>query len=206
MQVVCNGSELVGLPEWANSVNQFASLPELHQQSLIESLLLPNDPNLLASPSSSVAEVASSLTSAGNGDGGDNSTTSTEAFSSLMRNNTGFYVDTMNSSTLMPSPINCSDPNSILQALNLTYQYYEDPMYYTYSYRFVGTFFQGLIFLIGVLGNILVVFVVARNKSMHSPTNCYLVSLALADCIVLLAAIPQEIVSYYLVSHFLSRY
>ncbi|ODM88047.1 Thyrotropin-releasing hormone receptor [Orchesella cincta] len=31
----------------------------------------------------------------------------------------------------------------------------------------------------------------------HQP-NCYLVSLAVADCIVLVAAVPQEIVSYYL--------
>ena len=34
---------------------------------------------------------------------------------------------------------------------------------------------------------------------MHTPTNCYLVSLAAADCIVLLVAAPQEVVSFHLV-------
>lgn len=189
MNIICNGSEFVGMPDWAN---QFSSLPDLHQQHLLDPILLPNDPNLLATSSS--AEVA-------NGASGEISTAgSGEAFTGLMRNNTGYFSETINSSSLMPFSINCSDPDSIRRALNLTYLEYEDPIYYTYSYRFVGTFFQGLIFLIGVLGNILVVFVVARNKSMHSPTNCYLVSLAIADCIVLLAAIPQELVSYYLVS------
>lgn len=197
MSIICNGSELVGLPDWANSVNQLRSLPEHHQQRLMESFGVPNDPNLLALSSSS---QASELVGGNGGDGGENSTTSAEAWAGSIRNNSEFLGESVNSSLFLQSLINCSDPDSVSQALNQTWIYYEDPMYYTYSYRFVGTFFQGLIFLIGVLGNILVVFVVARNKSMHSPTNCYLVSLAIADCIVLLAAIPQEIVSYYLVS------
>ncbi|KAF2358509.1 G protein-coupled receptor rhodopsin-like [Trinorchestia longiramus] len=70
--------------------------------------------------------------------------------------------------------------------------------YYTVLYRVIGTVFQGVILVVGVLGNVLVVIVVSRNKNMSSPTNCYLVSLAVADCIVLLAAVPQEILGYYL--------
>ncbi|XP_035701973.1 thyrotropin-releasing hormone receptor [Folsomia candida] len=77
----------------------------------------------------------------------------------------------------------------------------EDPLYFSYNYRIVGTLFQGIVFLVGVFGNLMVVVVVARTKSMHSPTNCYLVSLALADSIVLLASVPQEIVSYYVVGN-----
>jgi len=76
---------------------------------------------------------------------------------------------------------------------------YEDPAYFSYSYRIIGTFFQSIILLVGVLGNAMVVLVVAKTKSMRSPTNCYLVSLAIADCVALIASIPQEIVSYYLV-------
>lgn len=34
---------------------------------------------------------------------------------------------------------------------------------------------------------------------MHSPTNCYLVSLAAADCVVLIASVPNEILSYYVI-------
>ena len=47
-----------------------------------------------------------------------------------------------------------------------------DPSYYSLNYRIVGTLFQGLILLFGLLGNLLVAFVVFRTRSMHSPTNC----------------------------------
>ena len=49
------------------------------------------------------------------------------------------------------------------------------PEYYSFNYVVVGTFFQSIIFLIGVLGNLLVCAVVYRTRSMHSTTNCYLV-------------------------------
>ena len=74
-----------------------------------------------------------------------------------------------------------------------------DPEYYSYSYRIVGTLFQGIILLVGLVGNILVVLVVAKTKSMHSPTNCYLVSLAVADVIVLVASVPNELIFYFLI-------
>lgn len=77
----------------------------------------------------------------------------------------------------------------------------ESPAYYSYIYRIIGTLFQGIIFVIGVIGNIMVVIVVAKNRNMSTPTNCYLVSLAVADCAVLVAAVPQEIVSYYLIGN-----
>nr|XP_005491405.2 thyrotropin-releasing hormone receptor [Zonotrichia albicollis] len=41
---------------------------------------------------------------------------------------------------------------------------------------------------VGIAGNAMVVLVVLRTKHMVTPTNCYLVSLAVADLIVLLAA------------------
>ncbi|RWS09772.1 thyrotropin-releasing hormone receptor-like protein, partial [Dinothrombium tinctorium] len=43
----------------------------------------------------------------------------------------------------------------------------------------------------------MVVIVVLRTKSMKTPTNCYLVSLSIADLMVLIAAVPNEIISYY---------
>ncbi|XP_013403724.1 thyrotropin-releasing hormone receptor-like [Lingula anatina] len=55
-----------------------------------------------------------------------------------------------------------------------------------------------LIFLVGILGNVLVIWVVTRTKTMHSTTNCYLVSLAAADCIVLLTAtLPFTLGQFY---------
>ncbi|XP_041953890.1 thyrotropin-releasing hormone receptor-like [Alosa sapidissima] len=41
---------------------------------------------------------------------------------------------------------------------------------------------------VGITGNVMVVLVVLRTRHMLTPTNCYLVSLALADLVVLLAA------------------
>ncbi|RWS23082.1 thyrotropin-releasing hormone receptor-like protein, partial [Leptotrombidium deliense] len=50
---------------------------------------------------------------------------------------------------------------------------------------------------VSVLGNVMVVIVVLKTKSMKTPTNCYLVSLSIADLMVLIAAVPNEIISYY---------
>ncbi|KAL0274348.1 UNVERIFIED_CONTAM: hypothetical protein PYX00_006800 [Menopon gallinae] len=53
-----------------------------------------------------------------------------------------------------------------------------ETLYYSFKYRIIGTFFNSIIFIFGVFGNLMVVAVVKRNRSMHSPTNCYLVSLS----------------------------
>lgn len=73
--------------------------------------------------------------------------------------------------------------------------------YFSHRYRVIGTFFQGIIFLIGVIGNATVVIVVSKVRSLRTPTNCYLVSLAVADSAVLIASVPNEIFSYYLVGN-----
>lgn len=52
----------------------------------------------------------------------------------------------------------------------------------------ITIFLTVLICGIGIAGNAMVVLVVLRTKHMVTPTNCYLVSLAVADLIVLLAA------------------
>lgn len=43
----------------------------------------------------------------------------------------------------------------------------------------------------------MVIIVVTRTRGMKTPTNCYLVSLSMADLMVLLSAVPNEILSYY---------
>lgn len=73
--------------------------------------------------------------------------------------------------------------------------------FFSHRYRLVGTLFQGIIFIVGVLGNAMVVIVVTKVRALHSPTNCYLVSLAIADTVVLVASVPNEILSYYLVGN-----
>ena len=56
------------------------------------------------------------------------------------------------------------------------------------AYRLVGGILVTIIFVVGLVGNILVTIVVWRARSMHTPTNCYLVSLAIADNLLLLSA------------------
>ena len=73
-----------------------------------------------------------------------------------------------------------------------------DPEYYGQLYGLVGTVCQSSIFLVGVLGNLMVVVTVRGTKSLHTTTNCYLVSLALADLITLLSSVPQEVLSYHI--------
>ncbi|XP_074645386.1 thyrotropin-releasing hormone receptor-like [Tubulanus polymorphus] len=68
------------------------------------------------------------------------------------------------------------------------------PMYYILPYRIIGAFFCSVIFIVGLTGNVMVVIVVSRTKTMHTTTNCYLVSLAVADILVLLAAAVPTIV------------
>ena len=43
-----------------------------------------------------------------------------------------------------------------------------------------------LMFLTGVLGNLAVCIVIIRNRSMHTATNYYLFSLAIADLLILI--------------------
>lgn len=52
----------------------------------------------------------------------------------------------------------------------------------------VTIFLTVVICLVGIGGNMMVVLVVLRTKHMVTPTNCYLVSLAAADLMVLVAA------------------
>uniref|UniRef100_A0A673CTW9 Thyrotropin-releasing hormone receptor n=1 Tax=Sphaeramia orbicularis TaxID=375764 RepID=A0A673CTW9_9TELE len=71
----------------------------------------------------------------------------------------------------------------VSQVLNLT----EMPLN-PLEEQVITIFLTMLICGVGIAGNIMVVLVVLRTKHMVTPTNCYLVSLAVADLIVLLAA------------------
>ena len=65
------------------------------------------------------------------------------------------------------------------------------PEYYGFLYGLIGTLCQTSVFLVGVVGNLVVVVTVKGTKSLHTTTNCYLVSLAVADLITLLSSVPQ---------------
>lgn len=54
-----------------------------------------------------------------------------------------------------------------------------------------------LIFITGVVGNVVTCIVIARNKYMHTATNYYLFSLAISDLLLLVSGLPQEIVQIW---------
>lgn len=56
------------------------------------------------------------------------------------------------------------------------------------EYKAVSVFLVLLVCTMGIVGNIMVVLVVLTTRHMRTPTNCYLVSLAVADLMVLVAA------------------
>uniref|UniRef100_A0A3Q0QX10 Thyrotropin-releasing hormone receptor n=1 Tax=Amphilophus citrinellus TaxID=61819 RepID=A0A3Q0QX10_AMPCI len=59
---------------------------------------------------------------------------------------------------------------------------------YSVEYKVVSVFLVSLICGVGIVGNVMVILVVLTTKHMRTPTNCYLVSLAAADLMVLTAA------------------
>lgn len=56
------------------------------------------------------------------------------------------------------------------------------------EYKTVSVFLVLLVCVLGIVGNVMVVLVVLTTRHMRTPTNCYLVSLAVADLTVLVAA------------------
>ncbi|KAL0968208.1 hypothetical protein UPYG_G00263850, partial [Umbra pygmaea] len=63
-----------------------------------------------------------------------------------------------------------------------------DPVSHSLEYKTVAVFLVLLVCGLGIVGNIMVVLVVLTTRHMRTPTNCYLVSLAIADLTVLVAA------------------
>lgn len=53
--------------------------------------------------------------------------------------------------------------------------------------------FYGLVFLLGVIGNSLVIYCIAKYKRMKSITNQLLMSLAMADLLLILVCVPIRV-------------
>uniref|UniRef100_A0A8C5PQ86 Thyrotropin-releasing hormone receptor n=1 Tax=Leptobrachium leishanense TaxID=445787 RepID=A0A8C5PQ86_9ANUR len=81
----------------------------------------------------------------------------------------------MENSSKFDSPTNISLANN-------------DLVYNMIEYKVISVFLVLFICGIGIIGNIMVVLVVFITRDMRTPTNCYLVSLAVADLMVLVAA------------------
>lgn len=59
---------------------------------------------------------------------------------------------------------------------------------YSIQYKVISSVLLLVICALGIVGNVMVILVVLTTKHMRTPTNCYLVSLAVADLMVLTAA------------------
>ncbi|XP_017494199.1 PREDICTED: neuropeptides capa receptor-like, partial [Rhagoletis zephyria] len=67
----------------------------------------------------------------------------------------------------------------------------------TMSVLITLTIFYAIIFVAGVLGNLITCIVISRNKFMHTATNFYLFNLAVSDLMLLLSGAPQDVYSYW---------
>ncbi|XP_020291919.1 prolactin-releasing peptide receptor-like [Pseudomyrmex gracilis] len=56
--------------------------------------------------------------------------------------------------------------------------------------QIVFCMFYVIIFVLGIFGNVLVVFVVQRNRHMHTVTNFFITNLALSDVLLCVLAVP----------------
>lgn len=55
------------------------------------------------------------------------------------------------------------------------------------------SFLYGSISVLAVVGNFLVMWIVATSRRMQSVTNCYISNLALADIVIGLFAVPFQV-------------
>ena len=98
------------------------------------------------------------------------------------------YSDIMNDENNVSEIIfHCNDSYR-MSVINSTVAHINPATWYTDLYRICAVIINCFIFLTGMVGNILVCIVVLRTRSMRTPTNCYLVNLAIADILVLLSA------------------
>ena len=68
--------------------------------------------------------------------------------------------------------------------------------------------FFWITFIIGIIGNWMVVYVVVRAKKMHNVTNYFLINLAIADIMYLVTAIPSTTywTNYWPCGQFMCKY
>lgn len=72
----------------------------------------------------------------------------------------------------------------------------EDPYIPLYIYILVSIF-NSIIFILGILGNFLVVLVIVKVRNMRTPTNFFLLNLSIADILVLLICQPAALMEFY---------
>ena len=74
--------------------------------------------------------------------------------------------------------------NTTMSSLNTTDLPLRPLTYYNLDFKIIATIAYIILGAAAIIGNVMVMAVVLRVSHMRTPTNCYLVSLALADAIV----------------------
>uniref|UniRef100_A0A3Q0KMD9 Thyrotropin-releasing hormone receptor n=1 Tax=Schistosoma mansoni TaxID=6183 RepID=A0A3Q0KMD9_SCHMA len=68
---------------------------------------------------------------------------------------------------------------------------------YSLPYKLVGTISLSVILTVGVIGNIFVMLVLTLSSKLHTPTNCYLISLSASDLLVLMTSTTLMVQEFY---------
>ncbi|XP_033096831.1 C-C chemokine receptor type 3-like, partial [Anneissia japonica] len=63
-----------------------------------------------------------------------------------------------------------------------------EPLLYTDLDKVIIPIIMPIVVTIGIIGNVLTIFVIARKKCMHTPVNMYFANLAIADTLFLITA------------------
>ncbi|XP_076060972.1 growth hormone secretagogue receptor type 1-like [Oratosquilla oratoria] len=80
--------------------------------------------------------------------------------------------------------------------LNATAFERADPVFPEYI-RVMSTLVCSVVFVVGVVGNVLVPVVILRNRDMRNSTNYFLINLSVADLLVLLVCLPTVVVELH---------
>jgi hypothetical protein len=81
-----------------------------------------------------------------------------------------------------------------LNGQNPDYSLFTTPLLYI---TITVTFFYVFVLTFGIFGNIMVIFVVFKNKDMRNSTNLFLVNLTVADLLVLVVCTPIALAEFY---------
>lgn len=89
---------------------------------------------------------------------------------------------------------NCNVSGNGSSVFNMSsYEVVELPVY-VFAYV---TAISALVFMLGVLGNVMVIAVICQIRAMRNSTNYFLFSLSIADLCVLLVCQPVAIMDFY---------
>ena len=97
-----------------------------------------------------------------------------------------------------PSIIVSGVATAVNNTLNTTNWTEEDYLKNSPTLQLVIYILYAVVFVVGLLGNALVVFVVAQNRAMQTVTNCFIANLALSDILLCVLAVPFTPFYYFI--------